>query len=124
MVKMEFIKQLKETDDSRKIKLDMLRFGSYEDMGFRMFQAVEINEDVRLSIQASYGHYCTPRKTLDKDRYLNMELAVFYKGDFASVSAVTDNELIKKKFEEYYDGTVYSYVPVGLLEMLYQDLKK
>ena len=126
MEKMKFIEKLTETKDSlnakeRKDELSM--FGSYEDMGFRMLERLKINDKIHLSIQASYGgHYCLPRKTLPLEDYTSMELAIFKDGDFASVDQVTDNQSLINKFNECYEGTVYSYVPVELLEELYQDL--
>lgn len=120
---MEFLEKLVETDQSVKMKGFGTPFDSYEDMGFRMFQQVKISDEVGLSIQASYGHYCSPRKTLPVEYYSAMELAIFKNGEFTSIEQVTDNEELISKFSEHYEGTVYGGVPVELLEMLYQNLK-
>lgn len=121
---MEFINKLVETDESTVYKNVEFQYGTYEDMGFRQFEAIRVNDTIWLSIQASYGHYCSPRKTLSKELYTNMELAIFKNDEFAPVSSVTKNEELINKFDEYYEGTVYGYVPVELIEELYQDLNK
>lgn len=119
---MEFIKNLIDTIDSAKIKGFESPFGTYEDMGFRMLKQIKISDDIGLSVQASYGHYCTPRKTLPLKEYSTMELAIFKDGEFVNVNQVTKNENIIDKLNECYEGTVYGCVPVEMLEELYQEL--
>lgn len=123
---MEFISKLVETDESKQMKKLLPEiFGSYEDVGFRLFNGIPINENIHLSIQASYGHYCTPRKTLPLEQYTAMELAIFKNGEFVNVEEVVrDNTELVNKLNEYYVGTVYTYVPVELIEKLYQELIK
>ncbi|TYS68673.1 hypothetical protein FZC76_06925 [Sutcliffiella horikoshii] len=119
---MEFIKKLVETDGSLKMKEYGQPIGTYEDMGFRMFKQVKISDEVGLSIQASYGHYCSPRKTLPLEMYSSMELAIFKDGEFVSVQEVTENKEVISELSEHYEGTVYGGVPVETLEKLYKDL--
>jgi hypothetical protein len=114
--KMEFIKRLIERNSPYTY--------NNEDTGFRIYKALQMDDDVLLSIQASYGHYCTPRQTLDIELYSAMELAILKNGKFVSVDQVTDNTSLIEKFDEYYEGMVYGFVPVELLEELYQELKQ
>lgn len=76
---------------------------------------VVCKDNFSVSIQASYAHYCTPRKNIqltDSDEYLTVELGYPSK----------DDDLIKEYAEyaenpETYD-TVYGYVPVNIVEKL------
>lgn len=120
---MEFLSQLEETDESIQVRTMLpTLFGNYEDNGFRVYKKLHFNNDVSISIQASYGHYCSPRKTLDITQYNQLELAIFKDGQFVSVDQVLDNSLLVSQLEECYEGTVYGYVPVEVIENLYQEL--
>lgn len=114
---MEFIKALEETDDSKTLK-GIMPFD--EDRTYRGFKHIR-KGDISLSIQASYGHYCTPRKTLrNLDDYMSMEFALIdASGDFIRVKEILPNFKRLNEIEEYWN-TVYGYVPVDLIEELYQ----
>ncbi len=119
---MEFLKNLTESEDSKKIKELGIGFGDYENHGMRGNNALIIG-DIALSIQASYAHYCLPRKTIDLDAYTHMEMAIIKEGEFLSAGEVVHNKELAEKLDEHFD-TVFSCVPVELIEELYQDLKK
>lgn len=113
---MDFIKVLEESNDSKAVK-SLMPFD--EDLTYRGFKHIR-KGDVSLSIQASYGHYCTPRKTLsDLNEYASMEFALLRNGEFITVSDILPNFPRLEEIEEYCD-TVYGYVPVNLIEELYQ----
>ncbi|PMC34550.1 hypothetical protein CJ195_22310 [Bacillus sp. UMB0899] len=118
---MTFINKLKPTNDSIKIS-QVMPFD--ENITFRIFKGIQVNDDLWISIQASYGHYCNPRKTLkDLSEYNSMEFALRDKeGNFLSVTDVLPNFPKLKEIEEYYEDTVYGYVPVNLIEDLVQVL--
>ncbi|WP_226035682.1 hypothetical protein [Aquibacillus saliphilus] len=118
---MEFIKQMVEKTNPEQMKL-MLMFGDYENMGTRIFNPIECDKNVSLSVQASYGHYCNPRKTLPLDEYNRMELAVFLNGEFVPVDEVIHSQSLIDQFDDFYEGTVYGHVPVELIEDLYLEL--
>lgn len=82
-------------------------------------EGIEFNNGLILSIQGSYGHYCLPRKTLPYDQYTRMEVALYTEKGFANIEDYLDT----KEFDEYFNGSVYGYVPVVLIEKLYQALK-
>jgi hypothetical protein len=114
---MEFLKQLEEDGRS---KLSDAIFD--DDSILRGFKHIQIG-DLSLSIQASWGHYCTPRRTLNNlDEYSTMEFAIIQDdGEFATVSEVLPTFSRLDEIEEY-ENTVYGYVPVDLIEQLYQEL--
>lgn len=121
---MEFINMLVETRGSEEFKKEskkLLNYGTYEEMGFRMFDRLEIG-NIGLSVQASCNHYCSPRKTLPLEKYATMELAIFKDDAFVSTDQITKNQTIIDKLKEYDEGTVYSFVPVDIIEELYQDI--
>ena len=83
-----------------------------------------MSNGVELSIQASRVHYATPRKDVNLEDYTHMELAIFTKCySFADIRKVTSVLNLVNRFTSYYDGAVFSYVPVDLIESLYQELK-
>lgn len=116
---MEFLSQLEEDTYSKQkmyVPFD-------EDFTYRGFNHIKIG-DLSLSIQASFGHYCTPRKTLKSaSDYTSMEFALIKaNGDFTTVSEILPNFSRLSEIEEY-ENTVYGFVPVELIEELYQELK-
>lgn len=106
-------KLLKEADELENCK---------GEMEFRMFEAVKTNSNIELSIQASYAHYCSPRLTLPVGMYDSVELAIFRDNEFTSIEEVTQNKELIEELNDYYEGTVYGYVPVEIIEELYQAL--
>ena len=59
-----------------------------------------------LSIQASIFHYCHPRVD-DAETYTSVEVAVIYCGEFQRKCI--------DGWENWYDGTVYSFIPVAVV---------
>jgi len=92
---------------------------------FRMFNGFDLKDGIRMSIQASYGHYCSPRETLyDLNEYSSMEFALIdNKGEFLTVTDVLPTFKRLDEIEEYFN-TVYGYVPVDLINDLYIELTK
>lgn len=115
---MEFIKALVEKEIIQ--NQERVDFGSY----LRQFEPIQVREDVWLSIQASYAHYCTPRTTYeDLTIYSHWEIALFNTDDFIRVTDVLP-EFRSLAEIELYEAQVYAYVPVDLVEELYLALKK
>lgn len=112
---MTFLKQLIEVESCEPL--------NYNNKFVRWFKPIIVNEDIKLSIQASYCHYCNPRQTLsDISDYYTMEMAILKRDEFVSVNEVTDNKILIEQFANYYDETIYGFVPVDLIEELYIDL--
>jgi hypothetical protein len=121
-MKMEFIKVLVESDDSKRYrtKMNEISYLFDEDNAYRSLKHIK-KDDISLSIQASYGHYCTPRLTLsDLNDYSSMEFALIKEGEFIQVKDILPNFSALEEIEEYFDGSVYGYVPVNLIEELYK----
>lgn len=100
-------------------------YGAVEFLGKlpRMYKHIEFNNGINLSIQASTSHYCTPRITLDDLKgYDTMEIALIG-NDFISADELELTDSLKESLNEYYDNTVYGYVPVELIDKLYTELK-
>lgn len=77
-----------------------------------------------LSIQASEHHYSSPRETLDKYEYTAMEIAILNNDDDNFVNIAEDiffNEWDRlEEFLERFDGQVGAYVPIDLIQSLYE----
>lgn len=125
---MEFLTLMKETDSSiefRKTYHELFNDMSYEDYGTRKFEHIQLPRGIKLSVLACSGTYCMPRKTfMDLTKYTAMELGIFKNNELVNAKRVISNRLLALKLEEYYDGSVYAYVPVELIEELYQELKR
>lgn len=92
---------------------------------FRTFEALEVGNGIELSIQASKYHYCSPRKTLGfLEDYDTMELAILKDGRFVNVERVLPTFSMIDELNKSYEGTVFGFVPVEVLEALYNELIK
>lgn len=117
---MKFIKKLKNM--YRKSHVLIFKKTGLDEWRFpQISRAIEFNDDIFLSVQGSYYHYCLPRRTLPYSQYKNLEFALTKNGRFVSVGAVLSVEDI---WCDYFDGSIYGYVPVEKIEKLYQLLKK
>lgn len=109
---MEFLTKLKETEESKMIQ-DVSTYRSFKHIA---------NKGIRLSVQASSGHYCHPRKRLENlAEYTHMEFALLDDRGFISVADILPEFENLAEIQEHFDGDVYSYVPVGLIEQVYQE---
>ena len=76
----------------------------------RLRQRIECVDGVSLSVQASAGHYCTPRN--DKGPWTAVEVGFPLTKDKMDIA-------MPVAWQEYADGvdsSVYGYVPVELVE--------
>lgn len=115
---MDFLTKMIETEDT--FNMAALKILPME-RRVRSYYQIPVG-DCWLSIQASVYHYCTPRENLENlAEYTTMEFALLNrKAKFISVTDVLPGFT---ELEDYYDGTIYSYAPVELIEKLYQALK-
>ena len=98
--------------------------------GFRLLEAIEVGR-YKLSVQASTGHYCTPRVTFDLKHYSSMELAIYNKS--GSMVSINRSSTLRKfiRYKELAScagklnkpSVVYGYVPIDLINDLYLYLK-
>lgn len=86
---------------------DMKSFRGMETVSLR--PRIECKDGYKISMQASDGHYCSPRKNLKDGMYHKVELG--YPNQF--------DELIDVYAEEKGSiDTVYGYVPIEVVEAL------
>src|SRR5699024_7719700 len=80
--------------------------------------------DVRLSVQESRVHYVHLSIT---SMYLavhsRMEFAMIKGDSITAVEEIFPHSDLREKLEPYFDGTVYGFVPVKLINKLYLALK-
>lgn len=92
---------------------------------FRCFKSIPAGR-YRLSIQASEGHYCSPRKTCAPELYHSMELAIFHRGRWLQIN----RSKVLREFPRWDElremadrfGSrcpVFGYVPIDLIDDLY-----
>lgn len=91
----------------------------------RQFECIHIG-DYLLSIQADAGHYCQPKKTVDKKEYISMEIAIM-----KSTEEMEFVNLEKDPFFKDFDGLddlldfndhmgeIFPYTPIDLIQRLY-----
>ncbi len=121
---MEFLTKLVETKSTKKLREVMKKTGNNAGEGIRMFERINVGSSIELSVQASYTHYCTPRKTINIKDYTAMELAIMRKKTFLNIFDISDDPVLVTKLRKHFDGSIYSYVPVEIIEDLYQALKR
>ena len=122
---MEFLTKLVETEGTHRLREVQKETGNDVGLGYREFKRINVGpSDIGLSIQASYAHYCEPRKTVDIKDYVAMELAIMQRSRFLNIFDISDDPVIVTKLRQYFDGAVYGFVPVELIEELYQTVKR
>ena len=92
-----------------------------EGNGMRIFNHIILESGYRLSIQCSEYHYCTPRRLNGLNTYDTFEVAILFEGEFVYPSEL-ENFSRKKELDEYYEGSLFGYVPKDLVEDLYNYL--
>ena len=119
---MEFLKYLKNRYSEKTINSMRL---AYKQVGLDEFELPQMsngicfNKNIILSVQGSSAHYCQPRKTLHYKQHKRMEFAIIINKEFVDVKRIIDTN----RFDDYFDGSVYGYVPVEDIEWLFQELK-
>lgn len=90
----------------------------------RYFEHLASPSGVRLSVQASFNHYCVPRRTLEASEYESFELAVFDEQECmcAVVDVLGESSNFAKSFEPHSSGPVYGNVPVAKIQRLCEAL--
>ena len=81
-------------------------------------------DDTRISVQASYSHYCYPRESW-LDKYENYEVMVFGYDGGHIVDSLTDKNQIEavRWFIDNYDmGEPFAFVPHNVLQGLIESL--
>lgn len=83
---------------------------SEDQLGFRLAKKITLVDGTVLSVQASEGHYCEPRKTIDYKDYNTFEIG------FPSI--VFKELLCYAEDSTTPTDTVYGYVPKEVIESI------
>jgi len=122
---MEFLTKLVETEGTHRLREVQKETGNDVGIGYREFERISVGpSDIGLSIQASYAHYCEPRKTVDIESYVAMELAIMRENRPLNIFDISDDPVIVTKLRKHFDGAVYRFVPIELVDELYQIVKR
>lgn len=117
MTQLEFLSALTETDESKIAGIEIPH------IQVRSFFPVIMTKKCYLSVQASKYHHSLPRETVPLEEYYSMEFAIVsHNGGMLQVKDVLPDFPNLEEIEGYHD-VVYSYVPVELIEQVYQALK-
>ena len=94
----------------------------YGVLDFRQLERLKVGKYF-LSIQASEVHYCIPRKSLkDMFDYMAMEVGIFDEDSNwcdLEYDSFFDDWKDREIFLNQYDGMVGAYIPIWLLQSLY-----
>lgn len=88
----------------------------------RIYRNFPIGAEGMFSIQASGGHYCTPRRTIPLEDYEAVEIAFLLSGSLVSGSTFIEDDSLCLELEEYFDGSVYGFVSVDLVSRIFDHL--
>lgn len=91
------------------------------EMGMRIYNHLDTKAGYKLSVQASENHYCTPRELVGLKYYEEYEIAIMKNGDFIYPDELKSFPR-KDELDECHEGTIFAYVPVDLVEDLYNFL--
>lgn len=120
---MSLFEVLQESEVSQRLTA----MGREPKLQFRFFEPIKVRRPrLRLSVQGSYGVYCRPPVTLvDPKDYKAMEIALLgCKERFVFVEEVISDEKLIQELNVYRQDSVYAYVPIPLIERLYEALMK
>lgn len=105
---------------------DLLKGDNIDEFGFRVMEGIEIGT-YKLSIQASKCHYCTPKKALiDLYEYEDMEVAIFDDDGWCNLELddFFNDWKDRECFLENFDGMVAGYVPIKIIQSLYEYIEE
>ena len=111
-------------ENFKKAMLEVGTISEMEGSGLRIFHHIKLNDDYKISIQCSAGHYCTPRVLDDIDVYSTFEVAIIGIAGFTYPKEL-DNFDRKEELDQCNCSYgVFGYVPTDLVEDLFNFMKK
>jgi hypothetical protein len=117
---MNFLDELKERKKSVELKEINI---TPKALALRDFDLLEYG-NFAINVRADFGSYCTPRETLEKlNKYKEMEFAIVRGKKFLTVTDVLPTFTKLQEIEKY-NSKVYGYVPVDLIQELYEELNR
>lgn len=127
---MKFLTKLVETESSVRLREVQKETGNDAGEGLRDFHHIEMGNNIRLSIQASKTHYCTPQETIDIEKYTHMELMIIRRQTYLTICDISDDPVLITKLRTCVSFSIpganiaYKNVPVEWIEEVYQLLKE
>ncbi|WP_338627653.1 hypothetical protein QJR52_07150 [Clostridium baratii] len=101
--------------------LDANCIKNFKMFSYRVMKWIKVG-NYQLSIQASGSHYCEPQQTLrDLKNYISMEVGIFKNNEWINIrnDSFFDDWKYRMEFLENYDGMVAGYVPINIIQSLY-----
>lgn len=102
--------------------------GDPAELVIQISRGIVLQNGCHLSIQASCGHYCSPRLTLPYKCYESFEVAICddVNGAFLCASELFgEGDELAVKIDEYASGDkIFACLPAELVEKLYQRCKE
>ena len=94
----------------------------------RVGAKIHFQGDISLSILGGWNGYSNPRKHLDISEYISLELAILDMTESEPIDGYIDiskdsrfhDFKSKMILSEYFEGMVYTYVPVSLIQELFE----
>ena len=94
----------------------------FKDMQIRVFNHINFDKNIIMSVQASFQHYCTPKRTINIEEYTTMELGFIRQDKYVKFENITTNYALANKQQNYELGEIYANVPCELIENVYMQL--
>lgn len=106
-------------------ELEKNRFEIIRSLHFRQPAHIHYTNGFIISIAAHAGAYCSPNEITDIYKYTKLEIAFFHnqtESGFIDLKKHPDFEKFKylDQFQEYYGEPVYGYVPIKLIQHLFE----
>ena len=102
--------------------------GDPTELVIQISRGIMLQNRCHLSIQASYGHYCSPRLTLPYKCYESFEVAICDDVNDVYLSGSDlfgkDDELAVEIDKYANSSKIFGYLPTELVEKLYQRCKE
>ena len=96
----------------------------FKEMQIRVFNHINFDKNVIMSVQASFQHYCTPKRTTDLTEYEKMELGFIRQDKYVKFENISTNYSLANQLRKYELGEIYANVPCELIENVYMQLVK
>ena len=96
----------------------------FKEMQIRIYNHINFDRNVIMSVQASFQHYCTPKKTTNLNEYTAMEIGFICKDKYVRFETLTTNQKLASLLRNYEMGEIYANVPCEIIESVYIQLIK
>jgi hypothetical protein len=87
---------------------------------------IYFNNDISISLLAGVNGFSSPRENVNKYEFTTMEMAILdmnKHGEFSNIEGF-DPIIKSTRYLEYYDGELYKFVPINLIQDLFDAFSK